>query len=226
VREQFCPHANLFCDREHLDRWHDEAGRPVGRVLTLAEAAQLGRQTWRRDGRRWSAGIDAVEAPQAAPSEGARAACSCCGEERDRLVPLLCHDDIKVCPVCIGWLRSRSGMLDVTPILPVLDMPISIRFYEAAGFTVREYEPGGGYAFVTHDDESVFDLAVSEDALDPATNRAGCYVIVPDVDAWHDRLDEARLPVTDPADQPHGMREFVLTDPNGNRLRIGHPCAE
>ncbi len=117
-------------------------------------------------------------------------------------------------------------MLDVTPILPVLDMPISIRFYEAAGFTVREYEPGGGYAFVTHDDESVFDLAVSEDALDAATNRAGCYVIVPDVDAWHARLDEARLPVTDPADQPHGMREFVLTDPNGNRLRIGHPCAE
>src|SRR5438067_842200 len=36
--------------------------------------------------------------------------------------------------------RSRGGMLDVAPILPVLDMTASITFYEAAGFTVRKYD--------------------------------------------------------------------------------------
>ena len=116
--------------------------------------------------------------------------CSCCGEERVRLVALRCHDDVKVCPPCIGWLRSNSGVLDVTPILPVLDMAPSIRFYDTAGFTVREYEPGGGYAFVTYDDESDLDLDLDlvERSLDPAINGAGCYVIVPNVDDWHNRL--------------------------------------
>ena len=48
VREQFCPHANLFCRRRHLKRWRKAAGRPEGHVLTLDAVAELGRQTWRR----------------------------------------------------------------------------------------------------------------------------------------------------------------------------------
>ena len=147
--------------------------------------------------------------------------CSCCGQERDRLVALQCHDDIKVCPVCIGWLRSKAGVLDVTPILPVRDMAEAIAFYQAAGFTTREYELGGGYTFVQFDDESVFDLDLAEHPLDPDSNSAGCYVIVPDVDDWHARLTGAGLPVTALEDQPWGMREFTLTDPSSNHLRIG-----
>jgi len=101
-------------------------------------------------------------------------------------------------------------------------MPTSIAFYRIAGFTVREYEPDGGYVFVSYDDESVFDLDLAEQFVEPAVNGAGCYLIVPDVDEWHSRLSAASLPVTALADQPWGMREFTLTDPNGNHLRIGH----
>lgn len=146
--------------------------------------------------------------------------CSCCGEQRERLVGLLCHDEVKICPVCIGWLRANAGIIDATPILPVIDMAASIAFFRAAGFEVREYEEGGTYAFVTYDDESVFDLDQAEVALTPDTNPAGCYLIVPDVDAWHARL-HAMAPVTDLADEPWGMREFTLTDPSGNRIRFG-----
>lgn len=85
--------------------------------------------------------------------------CSCCGSERDDVVALQCHDDIKVCRTCIGWLNSRAGIVESTPILPVGDMRGAIAFYETAGFAVREYE-GGGYAFVNYDDRSVFDLAL------------------------------------------------------------------
>ncbi len=148
--------------------------------------------------------------------------CSCCGEQRDRLVALQCHDDIKVCPVCIGWLRANAGIIDSTPILPVIDMAASVAFYRATGFDVREYEEGGGYAFVTHDDESVFDLDQVDVHIMPETNGAACYLIVPHVDDWHIRLRAAGHPVTDVVDQPWGMREFTLTDPNGNHLRFGH----
>ena len=147
--------------------------------------------------------------------------CSCCGEPKERLVSLQCHDDVKVCPTCIGWLRSQAGAVDVTPILPVRDMAEAIAFYQAAGFTTREYEPGGGYTFVHYDDESVFDLDLTEHLLDPASNAAGCYLIVADVDDWHARLAVAGLPITALEDQPWGMREFTLTDPSGNHLRIG-----
>jgi catechol 2,3-dioxygenase-like lactoylglutathione lyase family enzyme len=151
--------------------------------------------------------------------------CSCCGEERDLVVPLLCHDEVKVCRVCIGWLRATAGMIDSTPILPVLDMDAAIAFYEQAGFEVHRYE-GGGYAFVRYDDESVFDLDLAEPTLDRDGNHAGCYLITPETDAWHTRLSTAALPVTKLEAKPWGMTEFTLTDPDGNTIRIGRGSDE
>ena len=74
-------------------------------------------------------GIEDAHHPDRQPEETTAMRCWCCGEERERLVPLLCHDDIKICPVCIGWLRGRSGTLDVTPILPVRDGTETLRSY-------------------------------------------------------------------------------------------------
>ena len=78
-----------------------------------------------------------------------------------------------------------------------------------------------GFAFVRYSDSSVFDLDLNE-AIDPSNNGAGCYIITGDADQWHARLVAAGLPVTPIADMPWGMREFALTDPSGNRLRIGN----
>jgi uncharacterized glyoxalase superfamily protein PhnB len=151
--------------------------------------------------------------------------CFCCGVDRDLVVPLQCHDEVKVCKVCIGWLRSQAGIVDSTPILPVIDMTASIEFYELAGFDVRRYE-GGDYAFVSYDDESVFDLDAAEPTLDVAVNKAGCYLITAEAEQWHERLAGLGLAVTEPEDMPWGMREFTLTDPNGNRVRVGRSIEE
>jgi hypothetical protein len=131
---------------------------------------------------------------------------------------LLCHDDVKVCRVCAGWLVQRAGGIDVTPILPVVDMDEAVRFCELAGLDVERYDDG--FAFVHLDDQSVFDLDLAAD-MDRDSNRAGCYIITATVDEWHGRLRQARLPVTDIDDLPWGMREFTLTDPSGNTIRIG-----
>lgn len=146
--------------------------------------------------------------------------CSCCGEDRDLVVPLQCHEEVKVCRACIGWLRAAAGVTDSTPILPVLDMSEAAALYEHAGFDVRRYE-GGGYAFVHHGDESVFDLDVVEPPLDRDRNQAGCYLVTPAADAWHARLSAVALPVSDLEAKGWGMTEFTLTDPDGNRIRIG-----
>ena len=43
--------------------------------------------------------------------------CSCCGKDRpdSAVASLKCHDDVKVCRECIGWLNGRAGGIDVTP---------------------------------------------------------------------------------------------------------------
>jgi alkylmercury lyase len=43
--EDFCSDANLFCTTEHLDRWARDT-RAVGRVMTIDDAAELGRECW------------------------------------------------------------------------------------------------------------------------------------------------------------------------------------
>jgi uncharacterized glyoxalase superfamily protein PhnB len=138
-------------------------------------------------------------------------------------VALPSRDDVQLCRDCIEWMASQVGVSS-TPTLPVVDMDEAVRFYERAGFDVRRYidETGnqGDFAFVTYDDQSVFDLNVID--IDPARNGAGCYLIVRDANEWHARTTTAGLPVTPVADQPWGMREFTLTDPFGNNIRIGH----
>lgn len=138
---------------------------------------------------------------------------------------LLCHDEIKVCRICVGWLNRRVGGIDVTPTLPVTNMGDAVRFCEAAGFDVERYDDG--FAFVHLDDQSVFDLNLVID-MAAETNHAGCYIITDDVDEWHARLVTAGLQVTAIQDMPWGMHEFTMTDPSGNTIRIGrntvHPC--
>jgi len=153
--------------------------------------------------------------------------CSCCGEEKPT-VALRSRADVHVCRDCVEWLLLRVGVTS-TPTLPVVDIPEAVPFYERAGFGVRIYvdddgNGGEGYAFVDHRGQSVFDLDAAPD-MDPSANRAGCYLIAGDVDGWHARMRAAGLPVSDLADQPWGMREFTLTDPSGNRVRIGSALA-
>jgi uncharacterized glyoxalase superfamily protein PhnB len=150
------------------------------------------------------------------------AECSCCGCDRVT-VALAEREDVRLCRDCVGWLAGKLGVVS-TPTLPVLDLRDAIDFYERAGFGVRVYkededDPGDGFAFVNYDGQIVFDLDVVD--IDPARNRAGCYLIVQDVDGWHARMAGDGLPVTALEDQPWGMREFALTDQWGNNIRIG-----
>jgi catechol 2,3-dioxygenase-like lactoylglutathione lyase family enzyme len=150
--------------------------------------------------------------------------CSCCGGDFDAVASLPSRDDVGICRDCLEWLLGQVGVTS-TPTLPVVDLAEAVGFYERAGFGVRIYkenddDPGGGFAFVDSDGQSVFDLDVVD--IDPERNGAGCYLIVPEVDDWHARITEAGLPVSPVGNMPWGMREFALTDPSGNNVRIGH----
>ena len=42
--EDFCDHANLYCDHDHLS--YAVAGLSAGRVIGVADVAAIGRLTW------------------------------------------------------------------------------------------------------------------------------------------------------------------------------------
>ena len=48
LMDEFCRHANLYCDRDHLLDTIDTIGTDgSGDILSVADAAELGRRTWR-----------------------------------------------------------------------------------------------------------------------------------------------------------------------------------
>lgn len=108
------------------------------------------------------------------------------------------------------------------PILPAQDVRRACAFYESLGFHA-------GY----HDDRYEIlrrgNLVVhleQQDGLLPARNRTSCYWRVTDADALYREFAALGLPaerdLTEPRDEPWGMREFTLKDPAGNLVRIGH----
>ena len=168
-----------------------------------------------------------VQRPVPARSYSRCLECSCCGEDRDAstLLPLQCHEEIKICRICAHWLVGRTGGIDVTQALLVADMTKTIEFWEAAGFDVNRYD---GFAFVSFDEQSVFYLDLVE-GFDLAANCAGCYITTDQTEPWHARFAAAGMIVTSMVYMPWGMRECTVTDPNGNRIRIGRStpgCAE
>lgn len=110
------------------------------------------------------------------------------------------------------------------PILPADDVGRTRAFYEALGFT-----PG-----YHHDRYEILrrgNLVVhleARDGLVPARNDTSCYWRVGDADALYREFTALGLPsegsprLTEPCDEPWGMREFTLKDPAGNLIRVGH----
>jgi len=110
------------------------------------------------------------------------------------------------------------------PILPARDLRRTRAFYESLGFKSGYHD--GGYEILRRG-HLVVHLEPRDDLV-PASNRTSCYWRVPDADALYQEFASLGLPsegvpcLTEPFDEPLGMREFTLRDPAGNLLRVGH----
>ena len=117
------------------------------------------------------------------------------------------------------------------PILPARDLDVTRAFYERLGFRAAGWWPNefGGYAILVRGDLTMHFFAFRD--ISPAQNYAQCYWRVKDVDALYAEYHAAGLsssgtPRLIPVeDKPWGMREFAITDPNGNLVRVGQQTA-
>lgn len=143
-----------------------------------------------------------------------------------------------------AWRRADpvwSGAVALTncrAMLAVDDMAATIRYWtEVLGFTVTAQVPEDtdgppGWCNLSRDGVSImFTWEPEHSHEDGSTHRSeaglegSLYFNTDDVDAlWRElTAKEETGPIAAPANQPHGMREIHLEDPNGFHILFGQP---
>jgi catechol 2,3-dioxygenase-like lactoylglutathione lyase family enzyme len=109
------------------------------------------------------------------------------------------------------------------PTLPMSELRETQSFYERLGFHTAYWQMDPDqYLILRRDELEVHFFGLP--GLDPMENFAGCYLRVGDVEGINDEFRESGLEgLAYVEEKPWGMREFHLTDPNGNLLRVGQP---
>ncbi|MGW6457334.1 bleomycin resistance protein [Streptomyces sp. NPDC055078] len=125
------------------------------------------------------------------------------------------------------------------PLLPCRTELIQelVDFYTALGFetTFRQKSP---YAYVVVERGEVELQFGGMKEYDPAESYSGCYVLTDDVEtlygafrtglkAAYGRIPSRGLPRIGPLkDMSYGVRQFLMTDPSGNSIRVGQMISE
>ncbi|MCX4661728.1 bleomycin resistance protein [Streptomyces uncialis] len=126
----------------------------------------------------------------------------------------------------IPLLPCRSELIE-----PLLD------FYTALGFgtTFHQKSP---YAYVVVERGTVELQFLGMKEYDPAASYSGCYILTDDVEGLYEafrsglksaygRIPARGLPRIGPLkDMSYGVRQFLMTDPTGNSIRIGQPISD
>lgn len=120
------------------------------------------------------------------------------------------------------------------PLLPCRSIDDQLSFYEALGFevTYRQKAPNV-YAAVQREAIEMHFFVLK--GYEPADSYSTCYVLVSDVDRLYadfraglkqafGRIPSRGIPrIGRLGDMSYGVRQFLLTDPGGNIVRIGQP---
>jgi hypothetical protein len=123
------------------------------------------------------------------------------------------------------------------PILPCRTLQPVLDFYTALGFevTYRQKSPNP-YAVVERGGIELQFFGVKD--YEPAASLSTCYVLTDDVDGLHaafraglkqayGRIPTRGLPRIGPLrDMSYGVRQFLLSDPGGNCVRVGQPTSD
>ncbi|HEY8228749.1 MAG TPA: VOC family protein [Pyrinomonadaceae bacterium] len=117
------------------------------------------------------------------------------------------------------------------PILPARDLNETRAFYERLGFRTVGWWPRefGGYAILRRGDLVMHFFAFKD--ISPDQNYGQCYWRVQDVDTLYAEFHALGLPnrgiprLVSVENKPWGMREFSISDPNGNLVRVGQLIA-
>lgn len=123
------------------------------------------------------------------------------------------------------------------PLFPCHELDETLDFYKAIGFEVTFYQKSPYQYGVVERGDMQFQFFRMK-GYDPKESYSACYVLTDDVDALHEsfrtglkqtlgRIPTRGLPrISALKDMSYGVRQFLMTDPAGNCVRVGQPIAE
>ncbi|GGV04831.1 bleomycin resistance protein [Streptomyces spectabilis] len=123
------------------------------------------------------------------------------------------------------------------PLLPCPSIQPVVDFYTALGFETT-YLQKSPYAYAVVERGPVELQFFGMKQYDPAASYSGCYVLTDDVDALYatfraglkaayGKVPRRGLPRIGPLkDMSYGVRQFLMTDPAGNSIRVGQQLSE
>jgi uncharacterized glyoxalase superfamily protein PhnB len=120
-------------------------------------------------------------------------------------------------------------IVDSRSVLAVRNLEESTRYYlDVLGFR-RDFGDGSdGWSFLSRDS---FKVRLGECPTETPAGELGnhsyfVYLMVEGLDQLHQELSaRGAQVVSEPEDQPWGMREFSVRTPDGHRIRFGEPIA-
>jgi hypothetical protein len=123
------------------------------------------------------------------------------------------------------------------PILPCRTLPPVLDFYTALGFEVTfQQRSPNPFAVVERGGIQLQFFGMKQ--YEPTQSFSTCYVLTGDVDGLHEafraglkaaygKVPTRGLPRLGPLkDMSYGVRQFLMTDPGGNCVRVGQPTSD
>jgi catechol 2,3-dioxygenase-like lactoylglutathione lyase family enzyme len=115
----------------------------------------------------------------------------------------------------------RFGRIAVT--IPVTDMQVALDFYTRVMGMRVEFQNGNpvGFAILKRDAGEVH---LTLDRGHKARVSGTCHLLIDDATAFYQHCLENNVRIVKGLrDQEYGLRDFVIADPDGNRIDIGQP---
>lgn len=111
----------------------------------------------------------------------------------------------------------------LAPTLPVADMSRAVAFYTTVLGFRNVFENGSPTGFVILKKDAA-ELHLSLHKNHKATVQNLAHLMVDDATALHDHLERHQVRIIKSLrDADFGLRCFVFTDPDGNRIDVGQP---
>jgi uncharacterized glyoxalase superfamily protein PhnB len=121
-------------------------------------------------------------------------------------------------------VEAAFKLTNLAPVLHVKDMPTALAYYrDKLGFNVTfSWQEPPRYVCLCLDD-----VSIHLNSYVPPEGASHLAIFCKGVDALHEQFVARGVTITEPiTDEPYGMREFVITDPDGHRLVFGQGTGE
>ena len=116
-------------------------------------------------------------------------------------------------------MNTPSKLIAIMPGFSVNDLQAAVEYYTTKLGFEDVFRNGAVFAIVARNG---MEISLNLDRTGTSAGKGACHIRVEGVDALHDEFVAKGITMTHPLKtESYHMREFMITDPDGNTLNFG-----